>query len=474
MATSEELTGSSIPPGPDLDAAFDDVELVNEKPLSWFDVSAIGTGEMLFTAGWAWIVFIASSYGIMWTLIGFVGGVIVIHTAWWLYREMITAVPEPGSLQSYAREGGVFSLGTSYLILYAPVYGGFMWLELEVAKGLLSALFPSVPGGIWPYAVLLPVVALNLLGHQITGKVQSLLVVITLVGDLVLAVCVIWLIANRSAFSANWNSPTPIHWYTIFTVVGLWLGIMAGIMEVQQVLVDEWSNFRQSRDVGLLSAAWQLWIRQIPLAIGVLSSLPLAALVLMPVPTVGVVTQKFGHNPLFYLALATMVLATYTTLSVYFMGMGRIVALYSQQGALPRVLGRYSSRSVPWVAIILLAAFALIGAYWTDFAFIASVLSTWSVTLYFIVAVVYLCMKRRTDLDRPLVSRWGTPLAVFLLIYTAIIAVAIFTTAWKPSLTWIVVVAVVVLYDMFVVPRTKRGSFYRSQVLRRRTSAARL
>ena len=72
-----------------------DVELVNEKPLSWFDVSAIGTGEMLFNAGWAWIVFIASSYGIKWTLIGFFGGAIVIHIAWWLYREMISAVPEP-------------------------------------------------------------------------------------------------------------------------------------------------------------------------------------------------------------------------------------------------------------------------------------------------------------------------------------------------------------------------------------------
>ena len=51
-----------------------------------------------------------------------------------------------------------------------------------------------------------------------------------------------------------------------------------------------------------------------------------------------------------------MIVATYTTLSVYFMGMGRIVALYAQQGALPRVVGRYSSRSVPWVAIVLLGA----------------------------------------------------------------------------------------------------------------------
>ena len=472
MSISEE--GNSAGSLDGLDGDFDDIKLVNEKPLSWFDVSAIGTGEMLFTAGWAWIVFIASSYGIMWTLIGFVGGVTVIHSAWWLYREMITAVPEPGSLQSYAREGGVFSLGTAYLILYAPVYGGFMWLELLVAKGLLGALFPGVPEGIWPYAVLLPVVGLNLLGHQITGKVQSILVLMTLVGDIVLAIYVGFLIANTDAFSANWSSPSTIHWYSLFVVIGLWLGIMAGIMEVQQVLVDEWSNFTKSRDVGLLSAAWQLWIRQIPLAVVMLASMPLAALALFPVPTVGIVEEKYGHNPLFYLALTTMILATYTTLSVFFMGMGRIVALYAQQGALPRVVGRYSSRSVPWVAIVILALFALIGAYWSNFAFIAEMLSTWSVTLYFVVAFIYLMMKRRTDLDRPLVSKHGVPVAIFLLVFTVVIAGSIVATSWKPALTWFVLVTVVVSYDMFVVPKTKRGKFYREQVLRRRTSAARL
>jgi amino acid transporter len=464
MSTSDDLSEDGL----------DDIELVDEKPLSWFDVSAIGTGEMLFTAGWAWIVFIAASYGILWSILGFIGGAIVIHTAWWLYREMITAVPEPGSLQSYAREAGVFPLGTSYLILYAPVYGAFMWLELLIADELLALLFPSVPSAVWPYVVLVPVIALNLLGHQITGKVQSVLVVITLAADIVLAVAVIALIANTEAWDMNWPSPTPVTFMTFFTVSGLWLGIMAGIMEVQQVLVDEWKDFGRSRDVGLMSAAWQLWIRQIPLALGVLGSLPVAALLVMPVPTIGVVEAKFGQNPLFYLALFAMLIATYTTLSVYFMGMGKILALYSQQGALPRAVGRYSRRSVPWVAIVILGLFALIGAYWSDFAFVSHVLSTWSTTLYFVVALLYLLMKRRKDLDRPVVSRFGTPLAVFLLVFTAVIGVAIAMTDWTAALTWVALVVIVVLYDMFVVPRTKRGAFYREQILRRRTSAARL
>lgn len=477
MATSEEMPATAAPPGAGLDDDFGDIELVNEKPLSWFDVSAMGTGEMLFTAGWAWIVFIASAYGIKWTFIGFVAGALVINIAWWLYREMITAVPEPGSIQSYGREAGMFSLGTSYFILYAPVYGAFMWLELLIAEGLLTLLFPSVPTGIWPYVVIVPVVALNLLGHQITGKVQAALVVITLLGDIILAVGVWWLFADSGYWAANWESPTPITWLTLFTVGGLWLGIMAGILEVQQVLVDEWSSFKQSRDVGLLSAAWQLWVRQVPLAFGLLASAPIAALILMPVPTVGIVQERLGQatsSPLFYLALITMLIATYTTLSVFFMAMGKIVALYSQQGALPRVLGRYSTRSVPWVAILALAAFALVGVYWRNFEFIIHMLSMWSATLYFLIALFFLRMRARKNLDRPLTARYGIPLAVFLLGYTALIAVGITALDWHAAAAWVGLVAVVALYDKFVVPRTKRGGFYRQQILRRRTSAERL
>ena len=180
------------------------------------------------------------------------------------------------------------------------------------------------------------------------------------------------------------------------------------------------------------------------------------------------------RSPLFYAALVTMLVATYTTFSVYFMAMGRIVSLYAQQGALPRVVGRYSSRSVPWVAIVLLGAFALIGAYWKSFSFVSSVLSEWSATLYFFIALFYLLMKRRKDMDRPLVARYGTPVAWFMLIYTLFVAFGVLSLNWKAAGVWFGIVLVIAGYDWLIVPRTKRGRYYRSQVTRLRTDATRL
>jgi amino acid transporter len=458
----------------DFDDGADNIVVIDEKPLTWIDVSAIGTGELLFTGGWAWIMFIASSYGIKWTLIGFVGGALTINGAWWLYREMITAVPEAGSLQSFAREAGCFSLGTTYFVMLVPISAVFMWLELLVAQGLFHILLPSVPQAIWPYVTILPVLVLNLMGHQITGKVQAALVTATLIGDTLLGVVVWRLMAHHEFWAANWPAPTPVRWYTVFSVSGLWLAIMCGILEVQQVLVDEWSDFTRSRDIGLLSAAYSLWIRQIPLALGLMASAPLVALALMPVPTVQAVREQLGSGWVFYLCLACMLLATYTTLSVFFMAQSRILALYAQQGALPRIFARYSTRSVPWVSIIVMALFAVVGVYIANYKFLVDVLSCWSSTLYIVVAVLFVGMRRRRDLDRPLVVKYGVPIAVGLLIFASLIGATAFISNWRAGTIWAAFVAAFILYDKYVVPNTERGKMYRAQVLRRRTSAERL
>jgi amino acid transporter len=451
-----------------------DIELVNEKALNWFDVSAIGTGEMLFTAGWAWIMYIASLYGVKWTLIGFGIGALIINCAWWMYREMITAVPEPGSIQSYGREARLFSLGTAYFVSYALVYGAFMWLELVVGQGLLSLMFPGVAKWIWPFVIIAPVVALNLYGTQITGKVQSILVVFTLVGDVFLAIAVWLLLTDKTVWASNWAPPTPITWTSPFHVTALWIGIMAAVLEVQQVLVDEWHDFDRSRDIGLLSAAWQLWVRQIPFAFALLATLPLAALTTMSVPTVETVQAKLGSGVLYYTALASMLVATYTTLSVFFMAEGKVLALYAQQGALPQLIGRYSSRSVPWVAIVFLAAFTLIGVYLTDVDFVISVLEMWGTTLYLVIAIFFLRMRASKTLERPLEVKFGVPIGWFVTIITAIMTGVSLYMNWKAGMSWIAVVVAFMLYDHYVVPRTKRGGFYRDQVMRLRTSARRI
>ena len=142
MATSEEL---NVGYGDGLDDFGDDLDLVNEKPLSWFDVSAIGTGEMLFTAGWAWIVFIASSYGIKWTLIGFVAGAIVIHSR-------LVALPRDDHRGPRARLAAVLRPGSwgvlSRHVLPHPLRAGVRRLHVARAaggQGAAHVLFPVGP-----------------------------------------------------------------------------------------------------------------------------------------------------------------------------------------------------------------------------------------------------------------------------------------------------------------------------------------
>jgi amino acid transporter len=448
-----------------------EVELVGEKKLTWFDVSAIGSGEMIYAASWAWIIFIASLYGLKWTLLGFIAGVVLITFAWLLYREMITAVPEPGMIQSYGREARLFSLGTAYFLLYAPVYAAFMWLEYQASSGLLHSIFPSVPNWIWPILISIPIVAVNLLGHQITGKLQAALVAVILIGDVVVGAS-LWLKFDLSIWSGNWQPSTTVGWTGFLVATGLWVGTMAGILEVQQVVVDEWTDFKKSRDFGLIFGSVQLWVTQAIMAFGIMAIIPITKLAEMPVPPVGTVESLYGRGLLYALILIFMVASTFTTLNVFYMAMGRILALYAMQGALPRPFMWYSKKAVPWFSVIFLAVLGLVGAYWTNWGFIERTLAAWSTTLYIVVPIFFIGMRLNKRLERPYRTPGGIPIAVFLIALGLAILISLAKSDPKAVAAWFGLVVLVVLYDALVVPRTNRGKMYREQVLRKRTSAS--
>src|SRR3954451_24460079 len=248
---------------------FDDVELVGHRPLNWFDISTIGSGEFLAMLTWGFIVYIASIYGLKWGLIGFVLGIVVMAAVWWLYREMFTAVPEAGWIQSWSREAGLFSLGTSYFILFVPVYAAFMWLEFAVATALLHSLVPGVDKHIWPLLLILPVAFINLAGFQITAKFQALLVTIMLVLNVVLGI-LICTHFKSSVWSYNWHPHGPPGVIGVFTVVGLWIALMAGCLQAQTILVDDWDDFKSGRDLGMPFGLLELFFLEFVVGIGVL------------------------------------------------------------------------------------------------------------------------------------------------------------------------------------------------------------
>ena len=467
MSVSDDVAATN-------DVGSGDLELVGERKLTWFDVSAIGSGEFLAMLTWGFIVYIASIYGLKWGIIGFVIGMAVMFAAWWLYREMVTAVPEAGWIQSWSREAGLFSLGTAYFILFVPVYAAFMWLEFQIAGALLQSLAPSVDHHFWPIVLIAPLAILNLVGFQITAKLQSYLVSILLVLNVVLGI-VVWTHFNSSVWSANLKGASAPGLIGLFTIVGLWIALMAGCLEAQSILVDDWDDFKKSRDWGMLGGLVELFFLEFVVGVGVMGVFPISKLFNFAVPPVSFVHAEYGGGLLYVLVLIWVFVGNATTFNVYFMAMGKTIAAYAHQGALPRIFGRYSTRgAVPWVAIVFLIALALAGAYWTSWTFIVHMVSAWAVTLYAAGALCFLGMRRNKKLERPVVSRFGSVLAVLLIVAAGLMAYGVLKAYPTPSYVWFGLVAAVALYDYFVVPRTPRGKRYRDAVLQRRESATRL
>ena len=283
-------------------SSHDDIELIGEKKLTWFDVSTIGSGEFLAMLTWGFIVYIASVYGLKWGLISFGLAALVVGIAWWLYREVITAVPEAGWIQSWSREAGLFSLGTSYFILFVPVYAAFMWLEFAVGTAFLQGIAPGVDKHIWPIALIAPLAIVNLAGFQITAKLQALLVTIMLVLNVVLGI-LIWTHFDSSVWSENMAQVSAPGIIGIATVTGLWIALMAGCLEAQAILVDDWDDFKKSRDWGMPLGLLQLFFLEFVVGIGVLGVFPIGELFEFAVPPVSFVEITYGKNLIYVLAL---------------------------------------------------------------------------------------------------------------------------------------------------------------------------
>jgi amino acid transporter len=286
---------------------------------------------------------------------------------------------------------------------------------------------------------------------------------------------VVWTHFNSSVWSANLKGASAPGVIGLFTVVGLWIALMAGCLEAQGILVDDWDDFKKSRDRGMAVGLLELFFLEFVVGVGVMGVFPIAKLLNFAVPPVSFVHATYGGGFLYVLVLIWVFVGNATSFNVYFMAMGKTIATYAQQGALPRIFGRYSKRAaVPWVAIVLLIALALAGAYWTSWTFIVHMVSAWAVTLYLVGALCFLGMRRNKTLERPVKSRFGVPLAIALIVGAGLMAYGVLKAYPAPSYVWFGLVAAVALYDYFIVPRTARGKRYRQAVLRRRESAARL
>lgn len=460
----------------DLDAAMaadpgiPGVKIEREYLFRAFDIGAIGTGEMIMNVEWVFMVLIVLEFGLGFSLAALVLAVAVMAGMYYLYRELITAVPEPGWMQSYARESGLFSIGSSMFIMYVVVFTAFEWGEMHILTSLFHGLVPAVPSWLWPPIMILPMLVINLLGHQITGKIQTIMVAAVLACDAGFAIGLGFVIKSK-VLAANWHPPVGSHFgfHDFMLAASFWLAIYVGY-EISIVVLDEWKDVNRGVRIGLPFALIGVLVTYLIMLFAIVGTTPIATAANYAIPHVGAVHAHFPYWA-YIVILGFALIASHTSINIYFMACGKQIAAYSMQGALPRVFSRYSSRSaVPWVAILFLTAATLVGSYLTTNNFILAAMSTFATNYYMVIPIFYLLMRRNKNLPRPIKARFGVPVAIFV---SAACAIMFYYTALSnlgAFAFWVGLVVAIALYDHFVVPRTKRGAMYRQELLRKRGS----
>jgi amino acid transporter len=458
--------------------AMPEVEVKRHYPFGWFDVGAVGTGEMILNVEWVFMVFIVSIYGLGFSLLALGLTFLIMLGMYYIYRDMISAIPEPGWMQSYGREAGhaikqkfFFSIGSALFISYVVVFAAFLWGEVHVLTALGEQLVPAVPSWLWAPIMILPMTGINLLGHQITAKVQTILVTAVIAIDILFAVA-LFFYAKSDVLAANWSMPagTSADFTSLLTAASYWLAIYVGY-EIAIVVLDEWKDVNKGIRIGIPFALLGVLGTYLVMLFAIMGTTDIKTALGFAIPHIGAVQAHFPTWA-YVIILCFALIASHTSINIFFMACGKQLAMYSQQGALPRIFSAYSRRgAVPWFSICFLSAVTIAGAYVTTNQFILAAMATFATTYYFVMPIFYLLLTRNQNLPRPSKSRFGVPVAILISVTCAIMFYYTVVADWQAAVFWVAIVAVIALYDFFVVPHTPRGRLYREELLRPRETA---
>jgi amino acid efflux transporter len=259
--------------------------------------------------------------------------------------------PVAGGVSAYVREGfGADAAALTGGWFIAAVFcgapavaliGGYYVADLTGSGTAVAATVGLLMFG--------TVLVTNAFGLRISSGFQLVLASV-LVGVLALAVSV----ALPSRAADNWHPFAPHGWWAVGTAANILVWLFVGWEAVAQLAGD----FRRP-DVDLP--------RAIALAFGVVTVLYMG----LAVATIGVSSETRSRVPLADLVSvgfgsvgrdATAVLAvalTMGTMNVYIGGTSKLIASLANEGALPRVLGADSHRSIPRRPLLLIGLVGL-------------------------------------------------------------------------------------------------------------------
>lgn len=167
----------------------------------------------------------------------------------------------------------------------------------------------------------------------------------------------------------------------------------------------------------------------------------------MAIPAPQLVDQLDMLGIIGILAIVAGLLYAFTTIMGFWVSSARVLYGFSQLRQLPPWFTKTNSHGQPYIANIVVLAFGIFFAAFTNTNFVQYIYSlsvvAAGVVYFFVCLSAYILRKRRPDWERPYKTRAGEPMFIFGMIISGVVAVVGVTllppSAWLPIAIYILI-----------------------------------
>jgi len=300
------------------------------------------------------------------------GGVLALIGAF-IYAELADRMPRVGGQYAYIREGYHPALG--FLFGWAELFvigaGGSAAVVVTFAKYFRELTQTNVPENLIATIVMVLLVLINCMGVRAGSGVQSLFMVLRIVGVTLVVVCGAWFISTPGAPRPPWHPlqdrPISFDLITVFGATMVPILFAYGGWQTSNFIASEIREPRKNLPRALLLGVLGVIVLYVSVNFIYVEALTPAGLAATGTPASEVMRHALGNFGAKLIAVA-IAISTVGFLSQAMLTFPRVYFAMAEDGVLPKEIARLSARSRAPVAAIalqgaLIVAVVLLGTF---------------------------------------------------------------------------------------------------------------
>ncbi len=271
------------------------------------------------------------------------------------YGELVSIYPSAAGNRIFLKKPMGNTLALSLSIMWVIAILGAAGTEAYMAGNVLNYLVGALPPLFWAILILTIVVAINILGVEISGNFQMIITFFVAISLILVSIYSIFFVKNTTPVVLG-----QLNWLSIFSASAVSIYFFIGFGRVT-TLGEEAIDYKKGIPRAMPLGVAFIGIVFILASIAIFEKVPLDVLKVTVIPQIILGKYILVGTQLPVLIGIVSVIMSFSAFNAGILGTSRLVYALGREGTFPKFLGRIHSRFLtPYVSLLFLYGIVLV------------------------------------------------------------------------------------------------------------------